>query len=183
MTNMLRKQIHLFATLQDLEPGIRSVEKQQNLKYALCGMFAAPDIPVWNSLLELENLGQATKGNQSLCERYLVMSSDVELRVRSVAQLSGGTRYAVDQLHNPRSAVFQPGGLFDESYLMCGHIGTASDHPVAVQLFRDFGRMVTHGFRKHRDYFVGPEAIKLQQKGVRLITMHIDEAKDYDLDL
>jgi hypothetical protein len=180
---MSSKQIHLFATRHDLERGIRSIETRQPLKYALCGMFQSPDPRIWCSVLDVENLGKAPNGNQSLCERYLVMQADAELQIRNVAQSSGGTRYAVDQLHNPASIVFQPGGAFGDGYLICGHIGTASNHPDAVRLFREFSRSVTREFRKHRDYFVGPEAINLRAKGVRLITMHVEEAKEYDLDV
>lgn len=61
-------------------------------------------------------------------------------------------------------------------------MGTASNNLDAAQLFRDFSRLITGDFRKHRDYFVGPDALKMQKEGVRLITMHIDEAKEYDLD-
>jgi hypothetical protein len=110
------------------------------------------------------------------------MPEDADFQVRRVAQADGGTRYAVDQLHNPTSIVFQPGGAFGDGYLLCGHIGTASNNPDALQLFRDFHRSVTREFRKHRDYFVGSEAFKLAQEGVRLITMHVDEAKEFDLD-
>lgn len=177
------KQIHLFATCQDLEPGIRSIEARRHLKYALCGLFQSPTTQTWRSVLDAPNLGKTTKGSQSLCDRYLVLQADTDLRVRSVAQADGGTRYAVDQLQNPESIVFLPGGSFGDGYLICGHIGTASNHPAALHLFRDFSRSVTLEFRKHRNYFVGPEACKLQQTGMRLITMHVEEAKEFDLEL
>src|SRR4029077_6577782 len=151
---MASKQIHLFATRHDLEPGIRSIEARRPLKYALCGTSPSADARIWCSVLDVENLGKALKGNQSLCERYLVLQGDAELRIRSVAQSSGGTRHAVDQLHNPVSIVFQPGGTFRAGFLICGHIGTTSNPPDAVQLFREFSRSVTRKFRKHRDYFV-----------------------------
>ena len=73
--------------------------------------------------------------------------------------------------------------MFDEQYLICGRIGTASDNRDSVQLFREYSCSITQEFRKHRNFFVGLEALKLQQKGVRLITMHIDESKEYDLNI
>jgi hypothetical protein len=157
------------------------IEAQRPLKYALCGLFPSRDVQICRSLLDLENLGTATGRNRTLCARYLILQTEKELHVRSVAQFSGGTRYAVDQLHNPASIVFQPGGVYGEGFLIWGNIGTASNHPHAVQLFREFSRSVTSGFRKHNNYFVGAEALKLREKGVRLITMHVDEGKEYDL--
>jgi hypothetical protein len=175
-------QIHLFATRQDLEPGIRSIESELPLKYALCETFESSDTPVWRSLLDLENLGKAPKGNQVLCERYLVLPARAELHVETFTQYNREIRYTVDQLHNWRSIVFQPGGVFGEGYLICGHIGTASSHPESLSLLGDFTRAVTRGFQKYRLYLVGPEASKLHEKGCRLITMHVDEAREYDLD-
>lgn len=178
---MASRQIHLFATRKDLEPGIRRIERRRALKYALCGMPNAPDVRTWRSLLDLETLGKAAAGNQSHCERILVLEANAELRIRRVAQASGGTRYAVDQLENPISIVFQLGGIFQGGFLICGHIGTASNNPDAVQLFREFSTSLTDGFQKHGDYFVGKEAVEFQRSGVRLITMHIAESREYDL--
>jgi hypothetical protein len=179
---MASKQIHLFATRRDIEPTIRLVEGKSRLKYALCGLFSSRDIRLYSSLLECESLGRAAGGNHSLCDEFLVLDVNAELKIRDVPQRLGAAKYAVDQLWNPVSICFRPGGLFGDEFLICGRIGTASDHPDAVQLFREFSRSITREFRKHRDYYVGPEAFTLRQKGVRLITMHVDEAKEYDLD-
>jgi hypothetical protein len=178
---MATKQIHLFATRHDLEPGLRLIEGKRALKYVRCGLFSSPEVLSWRSLLDVETLGKAAAGNQSLCERYLVLKADAELHVRSVAQVSGGTRYAVDQLENPISIVCKSGGVFGDGFLICGHVGTASNHPDSVQLFREFSRSLTHDFQKHDGYFVGAEALELQRRGARLITMHIDESREYDL--
>jgi hypothetical protein len=179
---MASKQIHIFATRCDLEPGIRLIEARYSIKYTLCGLFTSPEAHIWHSILDVENLGKATRGNQSLCERYLVIRENVKLQIRSVVQSSGGILYAVDQLHNPNSIVFQPGGAFGDDHIISGHVGTVSNHSNAAQLLREFSCSITRDFRKHRGYFIGPEAFKLQKKGVRLITMHVDEAKEYDLE-
>jgi hypothetical protein len=159
-------QIHLFSTRQDLEPGIRSIESERSLKYALFGNFETPDIPLWRSLLDVESLGKAPKGNRSLCEHYLVLPQRAKLHVETFPQYKRGLRYSVDQLLNPRSIVFQPGGVFGEGYLICGRIGTASDHSESLDLLEDFTRAVTRGFQKHRLYLVGPEALRLHEKGI-----------------
>ena len=176
-------QIHLFSTRQDLEPGIRSIESERSLKYALFGNFETPDIPLWRSLLDVESVGRAPKGNRVLCECYLVLPERAKLHVETFTQYKRGLRYSVDQLQNPGSITFQPGGIFENDYLICGRIGTASDHPDSLDLLQDFTRAITRGFQKHRIYLMGPEASKLHEKGVRLITMHVDEAREYDLDI
>jgi hypothetical protein len=90
--------------------------------------------------------------------------------------------YAVDQLKNPDSIVFQPGGLFSPQFLIAGNIGTVYKDAVSVQLYRDFCRALRRGFTTYnRLYSVGPEAVKLARDGTRLITMHVNEDKEYDL--
>lgn len=177
---MASKQTHFFATREDLEPGLRTLEKNP-LKYVLCGLFPSESAPAFESLLALESLGRASQGNSTLCDQYLVLPRGAELKIRSVPQRKGGTKYAVDQLANPVSIIFQPGGRFGENALIVGSAGTASEHPESLALLRSFGQAVTRGFKKVRQYLVGTEALNLQQRGVRLITMHVDEDREYDL--
>jgi hypothetical protein len=179
--NMASMQIHLFATRKDIEQGIRLFERENSLKYTLCGLFPSSDVHVYSSLFQIENLGKTTAPNQSLCDEFLVMKCGVELEIRDVQQKSGGVKYAVDQQSNPASVCFRPGGIYHDEFLIAGRIGTASSHPDAAHLFREFGRAATQGFRKQREYFVGPDAFRLYQDGVRLITMHVGEDRKYDL--
>jgi hypothetical protein len=178
---MSSNQIHLFATRADLEPIIRIIEGKRALKYFRCGLWASPDVCRWHSLLEVKSLGIATAVNHTLCERFLVMGADAELQVRHVPQKSGGIKFAVDQLENPASIVCQFGGVYGDGFLICGHIGTASSHRDSVGLYREFSRLIIKEFQKHGHYFVGAEALELQHRGVRLITMHITEDTEYDL--
>jgi hypothetical protein len=178
---MAHKQIFLFATRRDLEPGIRLIEAERSLKYALGGMFLTAEVQVWQSLLDVENIGQASGGNQSLCEEYLVFPKEMNLNIRDVPQHSGMKKYAVDQLLNPASIAFRPGGLFGKGFLIVGRIGSASNQPESLRLLKEFSRALTHNFQRHDMYFVGNEVLELHRTGTRLITMHIHEDSQYDL--
>jgi hypothetical protein len=50
-----------------------------------------------------------------------------------------------------------------------------------MKLYREFTRAVTKGFKKTGNYYVGPEALRLLDSGIRLITMGTDEPVEYDL--
>jgi hypothetical protein len=178
---MASKQIHIFATRKDLEPGILKIEEKYPLKYTLCGLFLSEKAQLWNSLIKTEDLGYTTKKIQSCCKEYLVLRAETDLKIGNVPQHAGGIRYEIDQLLNQKSITIRPGGIYDSGILMCGRIATASDDPDSVKLYREFCRAITKGFWKHRGYNVGPEALQLAKAGVRLITMHIDEDRKYDL--
>lgn len=178
---MASKQIQILATRADLEPGIRLIEAKYALKYALCGLFRSPDVRVWRSLLDAATLGIAAGKSTPLCDAYLVLPADIDLKVRDVPQDAGGTMYSVDQRENPASITFEPGGMYGEKFLIAGCIGTISDHPLSIRLYQDFRRCVTKGFKRYPPYHVGAEACQLQRRGVRLITYSIDKDERYDL--
>jgi hypothetical protein len=90
-------------------------------------------------------------------------------------------RFALTQQGNPNTVVIHPSGVFDQSCLVAGKIRTISEHREAQALFRDYAREVTRGFKKIRNYRVGPEALQLMQKGKRLVTIGATERTEYDL--
>lgn len=51
------KQTNIFVTPSDIKVGIRQVEAKKLTKYALCGYFDNPNVPILSSLLEDITLG------------------------------------------------------------------------------------------------------------------------------
>jgi len=172
----------MFATRSDLEPGIRIVEANRKLQYVLCGLFDRPATTSYSSLLAVEGLGTSEYSDHIRGPRFLVMSAFRGVEVRVVPQRRGGTKYAVDQEANPSSIAILPGGLFENRCLLAGQIGTAAEDEEALALFRDFGKLVTKGFKRVKGYAIGPEALSLLQRGVRLTTS-ADTPREYDLTL
>lgn len=177
-----RQAKHLFATRRDLELGSIAIERQQELQYVDCSAAESASPIRYDSLLDLPDLGVNRTGNH-LLPAFLVMPRKARVHVQSVPQRKGGVRYVVDQLGNPGSIVFQPGGMFEAKCLVAGHIGTIHDDPGARQLFRTFSAVVTKGFKKVRSYWVGPEALSLLHSGFRLVAMGPDEPPEYDLSI
>ena len=136
------KQIHLFATRSDLEPGLRRAEAELELKYARCGLLYGPIFEQHLSLLEWDGLGRNTTGDHMSDSCFLIVKRDTEVRLEPIPQrgndedmipqaaLSGesrfarpnaamgterlisGIRYDLSQKRNPDSVVFRPGGVY-----------------------------------------------------------------------
>jgi hypothetical protein len=81
---------------------------------------------------------------------------------------AGGTGYFIDQVENPVSAVFAPGGLFGEAVLLYGRIDTVSRSEGAQSMKAKFEYRMKKHFSKRGPYYVGPEAEQLRQQGIRL---------------
>ena len=112
----------------------------------------------------------------------LVADITTEIKVREVPQRNGGMLYTFDWLNNPTGFAFQPGGLFEGRCLISGSIGTATGNATSIALCRAFMRAIKQGFEKVKSYYLGPEATRLLEEGMRLTTS-IKSPPNYDFKL
>ena len=191
---MKRHQTHIFATRTDLVTGLRVIESQKRLKYVALYRYSSrskgtpivvphksPEFEEYDSLLSVPSLGVNVTGDHNSGDHYLIVTAETQVRIESVLQREGGVHYFVNQLLNPISITFLPGGLYQSGYMICGHIGTISEHPESIEMYKAFSRALTKGFKKVGNYKVGPEALRLMDQGIRMITIGIDEPPKYDL--
>ena len=190
---MKRHQTHIFATRSDLEPGLQLIEAQRPLKYVALNCYEvnsgkssvvphkSPQFEEYDSLLDVPSLGTNTTGDHISGDHYLILPRDREARFESVIQDKGGIHYFVDQSLNPVSITFLPGGIYQNNNLICGHIGTVSKHPESIDLYKSFTKAVTKGFKKIGNYRVGPEARRLMNEGLRMVTIGVRSPREYDL--
>lgn len=166
---MKRKQIPLFATQSDLSALVREVSCNRPLEFVVGGLFDQPTLPV---LSDLEN--------PQPFMTYLVFDKGSTVVTRAVPQHSGGQKYAVDQMENPQTVAVQCGGMLDEHRLIAGQIGTVAVGKQAEEIYELFAKAIRRKFEKIKSYYVGPEAVLLLDKGVRL-TPTTKSPETYDL--
>src|SRR5262249_19906892 len=92
----------------------------------------------------------------------------------------GGTRFFFDQLMNPRSLILSPGGVFQGKCIIAGQVGTCTTARESEDLLRLFARELRRQFTKVRSYYVGEEALRMLESGMRLTT-GVQSPVDYDL--
>lgn len=177
---MAKNQLSFFATKADLESLLRAVESKQQLQFLVTGLFDSPAVAPMQSLLAVRNLGRMDVGDPNHAAGYLVASRESSIEVRPVPQHRGGVKYAVDQLANPKTIAFRPGGSFGETCLIAGQAGTAYDNPSSLELFHTFSKEVRRQFTKIKSFYVGKEASELLDKGWRL-TINAKSPALYDL--
>jgi hypothetical protein len=177
---MPRYQLSFFGTREDLEDILRPIEASRQLEFVRTGTFEAPSSESTPSLLGARDLGVASAGETHMAATYLVVNRGSQVRFRPIEQRKGGVRYAVDQLENPESIVFRPGGTYGESTIIAGQVGTGSERSEALELYRTFEREIRRRFSKIRSFYVGRNAAELLDKGWRL-TVNEKSPQLYDL--
>jgi len=164
------KSIHFFATKRDLEAVLTKVESQRSLKYTEAGMFDSPETRTFVSGSQIPNLGLAPSGDNNLEPFWLITDANAKVQIEVVPQRRGGTRYGIDPGLNPESLVIWPGGIFEESCVIAGQVGTAKMNHISIELANLVAREIRRQFKRIKSFFVGPEAEQLLDAGYRLTT-------------
>jgi hypothetical protein len=172
-------QIHIFGIKADFEMLLQTIESSRELQFVRAGLFDVPDPNRMLTLLD-SNLGIAVKGDNNLEARYLVADRMESIKVRPVPQYGGGMKYAIDQKNNPKTIVFWPGGMFGETCVIAGNVGTISDDEASLAIFKLFSKEIKRQFEKIKSFHVGKEAGGLLNKGWRL-TSSVKSPRSYDL--
>jgi hypothetical protein len=178
----MKRELSFFATYRDMTLFLELLEEKEQLAYTLSGLFDSPNFSTFRGYTEIPNLGVSASGNRNLDPSYLVSHKGETINLRPVSQRRGGEKFAVDQLVNQTSIVFHPSGLYGGNCLITGQVGTISENPSSIKLYKDFATTIQSRFNKIKSYFVGEEAACLLSNGGRL-TSNIKSPLDYDLKL
>ncbi|MCD9026838.1 hypothetical protein LDO26_01225 [Luteimonas sp. BDR2-5] len=177
------KSINLFATRNDWQDLLSSVEAQIEFYYVRTGALDEDEtVNRIDSYLGLENLGISRSGTSSRDPAYLCVRRGVDVEIRCVEQRSGGTLCFVDQIMNVDSVAIRIGGQFEGNILISGQIGTVSGSEWSFRAFSVFQKEVRKRFERAKSYYVGKGAMKLLLEGWRL-TANARSPEVYDLSL
>jgi hypothetical protein len=169
-----------YATSDDIQNILHTVEANYELQYIKCGLFDSPARPVFYSFSSLPELGLALTGQSILEPTFLIMFQGIELRVREVSQRRGGNKYAIDQKANPGTVALRPGGIYKDSALIAGMVGTIHSDEKAVKLMKAFSSALHRDFTKIKSYLVGLQARGMYFSGMRL-THSVKAPVDFNL--
>jgi len=175
----MSNEIFFFATKSDMLNRLKEIELVKKIKYTKCGGYDSPNYIEFDSIDKFMNFGINTTGNHQ-SESYLVQDASIPVVAREIKQSSGGVKYFIDQMVNQTSIVLWPSGIYNEDYLICGHIATISDEKTSLEFYKLFTKAFVKGYKKVGRYYIGPEAFTLSTK-MRFITMNVNQPLEYDL--
>lgn len=181
---MKSKQIMFFTQLGDIENIIRDFESAIEIQYYKTGLLDSKNIPTYDSLFNVPNVGFTLSGDWNKIDNYLITKKTTSLNVREVPQRMGETKFAVDQMNNPKSIEIKLGGIYKEkeNVLVAGRISTISEDSDSNELYKLFTTKLKKEFNKIGTFYVGRKAEEKLKMGWRLVTNE-KSPKEYDLAL
>jgi hypothetical protein len=179
---MFMKVIHFFALKEDLVPMLKLVESKGPLQYVLTGNFPKREFKqiVFDTGLKIPNLGKATADQWIGCDAFLVCEREATINLRTLHGYDGHERICIDQLANPDSVTFTPGGMWNEDVVLNGCVGTASESQTSKALIKRFKGAIKKSFSKVRAFYLGPKALQLLESGKRF-TGAVQSPREFDL--
>lgn len=175
------KYIHFFALKEDLLALLELVDSKGPLKYSTMGNFLGSEIEgsicVFATGAEIPNLGKASADQSAACDSFLVCELETPIHLRTAGL--NGERVCVDQLVNPDSVEFKPGGIWNEEVVLHGRIATTSESQVSQALMKRFHAAVKKTFSKVREFYVGPKALTLLESGKRFASA-VQSPREFD---
>jgi hypothetical protein len=177
---MTGKQIHFFATKEDLLPVLEKVESEMPLAYAAMERYGAPVPRVYPHGVSLPNLGAATNESEVRWAQFLVGLQGHHFEMRRVALSAGGHVYILGQDTNPDTVTLSPGGVWKPDVLLNGRVATLSETAVGLRLMTRFRSAIKGAFTRVRAFWVGPHAEAMLDQGARLTSAE-QSPRIYDL--
>jgi len=169
--------ILFFATKNDLLPILEAAEKTREIKYVRGDRLATPSSDSFLSGTTIPRLGQSSHESAIGGDTFLVCDRSQVIRPR---QVSRSRSYIFDQLINPDTITFTPGGLWGDDVLLYGRFATASTSRISLELLKLFRSLIRKRFEKIKSYYVGQEAAQLLDQGKRL-TIAAQSPRSIDL--
>jgi len=173
-------QTLFYALAEDLAVLIKEVESVGSLHYLETGVFPAANVDRLKSALEIPQLGEATSDSGISSRAYLATLPSDSIELRRILLSSGNVAYAVDQLVNPDTVTFRPGGQRGVNSILHGMVGTVSDTDTSMNIMKRFRRAIRKRFRKVKAFYVGPAANEGLLQGMRL-TQSLQSPPEFDL--
>ena len=177
---MVLRQVLFYATKDDLLPLLEEIESKGPVMYVRMGHDRDRAYESYSRGREISNLGEATCDSAINCTSFLVCRAGEEIKVRPITLNTGVEVFAVDQLLNPNTVTFSPGGLWKQEVVLHGRVATTSDSKPAQELMRRFQSAIKKSFTKVKAFYVGPQANALLESGKRL-TIAVQTPREYDL--
>lgn len=172
-----------FAMLEDIENSIRDIESMIDIQYYKTGLLDSKSIPTYKSVFYVPNIGVALSGDWNRLDNYLITKKTTLINVREVPQKTGETKFAVDQMNNPKSIEMKLGGIYREkNVIVAGRISTISEDSDSNELYTIFTTKLKKELKKIGVFYVGKKAEDKLRLGWRLVTNE-KSPKEYDLAL
>ena len=171
----MSSQIRFFASKTDLIEIMQLVECKSDLKYVQFGSSGTPTPLTFPTVSVIPDIGIASNPSAINCRTFLISQRNCTIRPRPVSEY-----YVFDQLLNPETVTFTPGGLWGGEILLHGRFATASSAGPSLKLMTVLRSVMRSNYTKIKAFYVGKEAEIMLDGGKRL-TISAQSPRTIDL--
>ena len=93
----MTRGVHIFATKDDVLPGLQAVETELSIKYVRCGSLPEPRFSEFESLTQWPELGNALAHDHLSGAQFLVVPRNVTVVTERIDERDGTTRYTISR--------------------------------------------------------------------------------------
>ena len=156
-----------FAVEDDLQQALLRVEDDGALAYARIGYTTNKAIEVFDSVSEIGQLSEATDETGSHSRSFLVGHEGTTFRNEKIKRYDGSVVYSVYEALNPDCVRIIPAGRWNDMVLYGTLVAFHRDAQSKKLMRRIKASFKKSGFEKIHGYWLGPEAKRLFNEGVR----------------
>jgi hypothetical protein len=172
--------IYFYTCGNDLFALLSRIENLLEIKYVRAGRIPGPSVEEYESYSAIPGLERAKGMRGRDGGSYLIVEKNCNVRMQKMKMFDGKLRFDVEQLLNPESILFCPGGEFGERTIIRGDFSTISDTAISLKFFRAVRSAIRKDFTNIKRNWLGPDALVALRNGWRL-TFAADTSSDYDL--
>jgi hypothetical protein len=179
----LMKHIILFATQADLLGVMADVEARYELQYVKVGDHESAEPTVYPRAADVPSLGIAKHGWVMKEDDWYLLDRATQVVVDVTQRPGRKPRYFVGARLNPHAVILIPGGRLDDRGIVQGNFNPVSPSKEAVSLFTALKRAFQRAFTMAHGGMVGPEALVLYRRGMRLAySLHSPPESDFKME-
>lgn len=175
-------KVHFFATPADISPVLARFESNFPLKFVESGVSANPNRAIYLESDEIPEPGLATHETASRSKAYFVSHRETKNNIRSDTGPDGQKRWSLISADNEEAVILSLGGIWKTGTLLPGLMDSMHDNATVRELLKAFAEALKkEGFKKVKQWWVGPEAMEMLKAGKRLATTAEQSPPAYDL--
>lgn len=173
--------IWFFATHNDLVHIFSALEVNLALEYVTCERLENLVAHRYKHITEIPNIGVTYIDSHQNGEIYMISDADipvVELEKENL--IYGGTYVMMTPENNPQTVQFWPAGLYEDDFIIWGHINTVHNKsPEAKKLLQKIRRAFSKNCTRISGVYFGKEALGLRGQR-RFVCINCREPVAYD---
>jgi len=175
------KALYFFGTKEELIEVFKEASLKLDFKLFDFLDTDHKEAKVYQSIEEIEDIGISLYGTNKE-KMFLIIPKDEIPKKRAVKLRDGGFSYHADQGNNPKSLVFDPGGVYrNYEAIIVGEINTISNDEWSLKMYNVLHKIFKKNFTHyHSSNYLSKVAEEKLDEGVRL-TRGVGMPTLYDL--